>query len=386
MRASTCVALEATTNTWAVVRILRQFVTELAVGNPLKTRHIAEAHIKTDKVDAEVLAQLLRCNYLPRVWVPDEATSQLRELVARRTAFVAERTAIRNRIHSTLAMRLLAFEKRQLFGANGLAWLREMELDQQARLLIDCELRLHDIVDEQIAVLDEQLARRGYSDERVKLLMTLPGVKVAVAEALLAALGDVKRFQDADHAASYLGLVPKTRSSANRCYHGSITKAGNSQARWMLVQAAQHIGRHPGPLGHFFKKLAKKKNYNVAVVAAARKLATIAWHMLTKNEPYRYAVPTSTEAKLAKLRTKATGKRRQGGAPKGAGKPTARLPGGARRIKSLAEVYQGENLPPLPDMTPGEHRAVRESGTLGFVTGLDRAHLVPRKPRRVSNR
>jgi transposase len=370
-------ALEATTNTWAVVRALQPWVAEVAVGNPLKIKHIAEAHVKTDKIDAEVLAQLLRCNYFPRVWQPDEATLALRELTARRTALVGQRTAVRNRIHATLAMRLLTYRKRDLFSQAGLRWLRQMPLDAQARLLVDAELALHEALQAQLAALDAELARRGYAEPRVKLLMTLPGVDVAVAEAVLAALGDVSRFRDGDHAASYLGLVPKTRASAERCYHGSITKAGNSQARWMLVEAAHSAARHPGPLGHFFRKLAKKKSYNVAIVATARKLAVIAWHLLTHNEPYRYAIPKTTEQKLARLRVKATGRRRQGGVAKGV-KSTARLAGGSRRIKPLAEVYATEDLPTPRPPTAGEQRAVEASGAQDYVAGLAREHLVKR--------
>lgn len=91
------VAMEATTNTWAVVRLLRPFVAQVVASNPLATKAIAQAKVKTDKIDAEVLAQLLRCDYLPQVWQPDEATSLLRELTSRRTALVGDRTAVRNR-------------------------------------------------------------------------------------------------------------------------------------------------------------------------------------------------------------------------------------------------------------------------------------------------
>ena len=162
------------------------------------------------------------------------------------------------------------------------------------------------------------MAKRGYASAPVKLLMTLPGFDVATAEGLLAAWGDFTRFPDGDHAASYVGLAPSTKQSAEHCYHGPITKRGNSHARWMLIEAAQHLDKHPGPLGHFFRRLMKKKGRNVAVVAAARKLAMIAWMMLMRNEPYRYAIPRSTETKLAKLRVKATEQRRKSGTPKGA--------------------------------------------------------------------
>ena len=152
---------------------------------------------------------------------------------------------------------------------------------------------------EQIDHFDQLLAQHAWQDQRVRLLMTLPGVDVTVAEAVLAALGDITRFTTPQQAASYLGLVPSTRQSAAKCYHGPITKQGNVQARWMLVQAAQQLGRHPGPLGNFFRRLKRRKNHNVAVVACARKLVIIAMHMLKNNEPYRYAQPATTETQTA---------------------------------------------------------------------------------------
>jgi len=311
--------------------------------------------------------------------MPDEQTRRLRELTGRRSALVHQRTAVRNRIHAVLAVRLITPPPRGLFGDDGLGWLREVEIDATGRLMIDCELQLHETLQREIATLDAELARRGYADDRVKLLMTLPGVDVTVAEAVIAALGDASRFADGAHAASYLGLVPSTRQSATRCYHGPITKRGNSHARWMLIQAAQHLDRHPGPLGHFFRRLANKKNRNVAVVAAARKLVAIGWQMLVTGEPYRYAIPRSTETKLSRLRVKATGVRRRGGVAKGR-KAESLLPGGGRRLRSLDEVYRSEDLPARSKPPAGERRVLERTATRRFVEGLDRAKVVPRKP------
>jgi hypothetical protein len=213
-----------------------------------------------------------------------------------------------------------------------------------------------------------ELARDGHGDERVKLLMTLPGVDLAVASALVAALGDIHRFRDADHAAGYLGIVPSTKQSADSCYHGPITKHGNSHARWLLVQAAQHLDKHPGPLGVFFRRLAARKNRNVAVVATARKLVLIAWHMLKKDEPYRYAQPKTVQAKLSKLRVTATGRKRRGGNPMGSPRPAAY--GTGRRTKAipaLNDAYAAEGLPAAAPLPPGEQRFVHESGLRDFV-------------------
>ena len=381
LRPTDYVAFEATTNCWAVADVLRPHVAKIVVSNPMATKAIAQAKVKTDKVDALVLAQLLRCEYLPEVWQPDEETRRLRELTGRRATLTGQRTMMRNRIHSVLAMRLIEEPKWLFSSKKGFEWLAKVEIDEQGRVLIDSDLRQMAFLQQEIDLLDAELARRAYKNDPVKLLMTLPSIDVATATALLAAWGDHTRFSDADHAASYLGLVPSTKKSADRCYHGRITKQGNAQARWMLVQAAQHLGKNPGPLGHFFRKLLRKKKRNVAVVAAARKIATIAWRMLAANEPYRYAVPRSTEKKLRRVRVKATGERRVGSSSKGT-KNKAKLPsvpGGSRQIKSLATLYESEGLPPPKALSAGERRTVRAAGASKFVAEIAKTHRVPRQ-------
>jgi transposase len=92
------VALEATGNTHAIARLLEQRVGRVVVSNPQKTRAIAEAKVKTDKVDAAVLAGLLAANYLPAVWLPDDQTHALRRQVTRRAHIVRQRTRLKNQV------------------------------------------------------------------------------------------------------------------------------------------------------------------------------------------------------------------------------------------------------------------------------------------------
>lgn len=101
--------------------------------------------------------------------------------------------------------------------------------------MLDSELRQLQFVEQELTVVDQQLVEIARKEPLVQLLMTLPGANYVVALGLLSAIGDVTRFQDGDHLASYLGLVPSTRQSANKCHHGRITKAGNSQVRWLLT-------------------------------------------------------------------------------------------------------------------------------------------------------
>jgi transposase len=358
-------ALEATTNTWSIVAIVRPHVAAVVVGNPLKTRAIAEAKVKTDKVEAEVLAQLLRCDYLPAVWHPDEQTQLWRGLVTHRTVLMTHRARIKNHVQSLLGRLLLRPPGKCLWTRTGLAWLREVALPTHERLVLGSELRQLGAVERELERTDQELAEIARQEPRVRLLMTLPGVSYVVALGLLAALGDVSRFRDGDHAAAYLGLVPSTRQSGRRCYQGPITKAGRSQTRWLLTQSAQHVARHPGPLGAFFRRLARRKNRKVAITAVARKLVRIAFLMLKNNELYRYARPELMRKKFSPLQT-------TGSAEKVTA--TAAQPR-LRRKAGLAEVYQSAGLPAVtsPEELPaGEQRMLTERQLTEFVAELYR--------------
>lgn len=118
--------LEATCNTYAIVRLLQQHTGRVVVSNPVKTRAIAEARIKTDKVDAEVLARLLAGGWLPDVWVPDEPTQTLRQQVAHRARLVQQRIRLKNRIQAFLHRNLVpGCPRSDLFGKAGRRWLVE---------------------------------------------------------------------------------------------------------------------------------------------------------------------------------------------------------------------------------------------------------------------
>ena len=364
------IALEATTNTWGVVDVLAPLVKRVVVSNPMKTKAIAEAKVKTDKVDAVVLAQLLRTDFLPDVWRPNQHTRELRHLTTRRASLISDRTRLKNRLHAVLHQRLIHCPEKNLFSKKGLAWLKALPLDAAGRATLDSDLALLDSVEKQLTALQPTIAAKARPDERTKLLMSLPGVDVTVAVALLGALGDVSRFPTGDAAASYLGLVPSTYQSADNTYHGRITKQGSAHARWLLVQAAQHVAKHPGPLGNFFRKLAARKSRNVAIVAVARKLVVIAWHMLKKNEPYRYALPAATKSKLSRLRVSVTHSKRKGGVGKGTPRPKHHGEKLGRPVPSLDDVLASETLPPALPLAPGEQRHVHAAGLADFERQL----------------
>ena len=164
------------------------------------------------------------------------------------------------------------------------------------------------------------------------------------------------------------GLTPTTASLGPLAafagnLHGNGFKQVRSHARWMMVEAAQQMDRHVGPLGVFFRRKAKSKNRNIAVVATARKLVTIAWHMLKNNEPYRYAQPSTIQAKFDRLRIRATGKKKKGGQPKGTPRSERYGQGRTRAVPALSSIYAEYGLPALAPPRSGE-RAMLERHAL----------------------
>ena len=371
------VVMEATTHCWAVVRALEPFAARVTVSNPMATKAIAKAKVKTDKVDAAVLAHLLRLGYLPEVWQPDQTTQVLREWTARRSRIIGQRTAVINRLRSTLAQRLLDCHH-DMTSQAARDWIAGQILDADTRWLLESDLRLMDSLQAELQAMEKLLAKRGHIDPRVKLLMTLPGVSQHTAQALLAAIGDISRFPDADSLASYLGLVPTTRQSASHCYHGHITKQGRGHTRSMLIQASHSMRTNPGPLGYFFRRLRKHKPYSVAVVAVAHKLALLAWHLLTKGEPYRYALPLATKTKLQKLRVRATGQKHRTGPVPGK-KPRTKVLGGSHLTKPLGTVYEIEGVPAASPAPTGERRHLAALKLESFVENLQQEHVIPRR-------
>jgi transposase len=316
------VAFEVGTNSVAVARVLQHSPARLIVSNPITTKKIAHAKIKTDKIDARVLAELARADYLPPVWLPDPETEVLRHLFCDRRSLVDRRTELKNTIHSILHRNLVGYEFEDLFGVGGRRFLDalcaaspdEVELDtfdrlRLAALLLEVD-RLDASVDDVECVIAAFVVERDHLRRALDRLVSIPGVSLVVGAGLLAAIGDVHRFSSAKQLAAYFGLVPSTHQSGDTKYNGRITKQGRCEARWLAVEAAEHLRKAPGPMRALYARVAAKRGHNVAVVAVARKLAELVFHLLVRDEDFLYQKPRLTMEKRARIRLMA--KRRTG--------------------------------------------------------------------------
>ena len=301
------VALEATGNTWAIAALLASRAGRVVVSNPVKTRAIAEAKVKTDKVDAQILAQLLAADFLPPVWLPDLQTSALRRQVLRRAHLVRQRTRVKNQVHAILHRNLIPrCPASDLFGIKGRAWLAEQQLPPDEQATASALLRQLDFQGEELSLIDADLARIALGRDDVHRLMSIPGVDAIVALSIVAAIGDITRFRTPDKLVCYFGLNPRVRQSGGHpASHGRITKAGPGHARGMLVEAAWAAAKTPGPLRAFYQRVRARHGMQIAVVATARKLTVLCWHLLIKGEDYAFAQPALRAHKHRKLELRA---------------------------------------------------------------------------------
>src|SRR5205809_286112 len=286
------VALEVTGNALEIARIIEPHVRRVVLANPKAVKGITRAGAKTDKIDARTLAKLLAGGFLPAVWLPDEQTRILRRRISARAQLVRQRTRAKNQVHATLIRNLKGKPPvSDLFGVRGRRWLAAQPLP----------------------LVERALAEQVLAAPEMRRLLTLPGVNFVTAAALLAAVGEIRRFPTARQLVSYLGLDPRvSQSGTEPARHGRISKQGPGETRHVLVEAAWHAARAPGPLRAFHQRIASRRGGNIATVAVARKLAVIAWHMLSRGEDYAFARPSLTREKIRKLELATRAERQQG--------------------------------------------------------------------------
>ena len=282
------VAIEATGPAAAVARIIEPHAGQVVVVNPRRLGQIA-ARAKTDQIDARTLARLLAAGVLTGVWTPDEPTRALRRLVARRAAVVRARTRAKNEIHAVLARNLSPRPPvTDAFGATGRRWLEGLELPEKEAITLAGCLRQIDALNVEVGELDRALARRLVGSPEARRLLSVPGVNVVVAATFLAYVGDVRRFPDARRLVGYLGLDPRVHQSGEATARGGhISKQGAGAVRQVLGQAAWRPGAFPGLFAPS-TSIRARRGPQIAATALARKLATLFWHLLMREEDYAF--------------------------------------------------------------------------------------------------
>lgn len=283
--------LEATRN-WCVMHDwLEQLTSQVTLAHPKKVRAIAEARVKTDKIDSATLAHLLRCDLIPAAHVSSPQARVLKNLLRHRMVLVRLSTMTKNRVHVLIdrhPTQRQQWHATELFTAAGLAWLGSLALPEADRHILDGELALLAKLRELLKETEGYLAQVGQQDERIARLRSIPGIGRFFAMLLLCEIDDIERFATPAKLHAYAGLVPSTYSSGGKTYHGKIIKAGNKYLRWAMIEAIWPAIQKDAGIRRLYERVARK-GVNKARIATARRLLTIVYRVLKENRDYREA-------------------------------------------------------------------------------------------------
>lgn len=266
----------------------------ITLANPFKTRIIAEAQVKTDKIDARILALLLRAGLVSSVHIPCKATRERKEVLRQRCFFVRQRTMLRNRIHRLLGAQhdVKLPQVSDIFGRKGMGFLDKLELPAPAGLLLKQQLEMLKNVQLRVKEDEAALAAMMGSTQGQEQVMSIPGMGPILAAVVVNEIDDINRFPSAQKLCGYIGLCPSTSSSGGKTYNGKLMKHCNKWLRWAFVEAAWVAMGCNSYFGDLYKKKrAAGKKANTAILCVARRMARIAWQLLTQKRCYENVWP-----------------------------------------------------------------------------------------------
>jgi transposase len=284
-----CAVVESMTGARLVHDTLEREGWDVEIADAQKVKGLAPLACKTDKADSLVLATLSQRDLVPAIWLPDPRVREVRELARFRMHLVHHKSALKNRIHSTLINFGRPCPVTDLFGAEGRQLLARLDVPEPWRGNVGAAIELIDHLEDQIDQVNRRL-RAGHADHPyVPLLMSVPGIRWVLAFTIAAEIGDIARFASPKKLTGYTGLCPRVNQSGEKDRRGPLTKHGPTYLRWALLEATMHALRHPAYSARYQRtkrRLGKQRGAKVAQVDIARRLAHAIWHMLTRNEEF----------------------------------------------------------------------------------------------------
>lgn len=284
-------AIEATCTWYHVYETLNSLNVETTLVNVRRTKVIAESKIKTDPLDAKNIAHCLRTGFIATAYIPPKTIIEQRNILRHRISLRKELARYKNKIHAILLRNGIHHNFSDLFGAGGRQFLKTVKLPDSERYNLDSYLNIVETLKHEKTQITQKIEALCKNNQKAMLITSIKGISYYSAMAILCEIGEIHRFPNPKKLCSYGGLVPRTIQSGSHVYHGRILKECNQHLKWILNQCVHvHIRFCPNSsITKLYHRVKKKKGANKATVAASRKLLTCIWHMLMKNETFKYS-------------------------------------------------------------------------------------------------
>jgi transposase len=284
-----CAVIESMTGARIVHDTLEQEGWDVEIADAQKVKGLAPLACKTDKIDSKVLATLSHRDLVPAIWLPDPRVREERELARFRLHLVKHRSALKNRIHSTLINFGRPCPVTDLFGVEGRKLLGRLDVPEPWRSNVAASLALIDDLGAEIEDANRRLKAGHANHPYVPLLLSAPGIGWVLAFTIASEIGEIERFASPQKLTGYTGLCPRVVQSGESDRRGPLSKHGPTYLRWALLEATMHALKHPAYAERYQRnkrRLGRQRGAKVAQIDIARRLAHAIWHMLTRNETF----------------------------------------------------------------------------------------------------
>jgi transposase len=283
--------VEAGRTCYVMADLLGELGVSVKIAHPLQVKAIAKARIKNDKRDSRILAHLLRTGLIPEVYQREACNREAQRVLRLRAFYIKSLTQVKNKIWSLLAqqrevVRMEVERRGNVFTRKGLEVLDALVLQGKDKEILVSLVRIYRELRERLKESDALVKTLYQEMEEARRIDTVPGFAQTLSVLVAVELSDIDRFEKVGQLHSYAGLVPSTRSSGDKTYHGRITKQGNKWLRWAAVEAVYPAIRADHDLRVFYQRIARRKGANVAKVATARRLLTIIYKILKEKRVY----------------------------------------------------------------------------------------------------
>ncbi len=283
--------VEAGRSCYVMADLLGELGVGVKIAHPFQVKAIAKARIKNDKRDSKILAHLLRTGLIPEVYQREAHNREAQRVLRLRAFYIKSLTQVRNKIWSLLAqqreeIRMEVERRGNIFKEKGLEFLDALELQGKDKEILVSLVRIYRHLREGLKESDELVKSLYQEMEEARLIDTVPGFAQTLSVLVAVELSDIDRFAKAEQLHAYAGLIPSTRSSGEKTYHGRITKQGNKWLRWAVVEAVYPAIRADHDLRVFYQRIARRKGANIAKVVTARRILTIIYKILKEKRVY----------------------------------------------------------------------------------------------------
>jgi len=276
---NTSIAIEAC-GTWrGCWKILRKLGYKVKLANPLKCHQIAKDK-KTDEVDSKILADLLRTNFLPEVFIPSDEILELRDLTRHKCNLTRLQVSIKNKIKMNLLREGINY-KSKLWNSEGIIWLKNLKDEK-----LDDFITQYELLEKQKRKIDKKIGQIAITKRQTALLQTIPGIGKFGAVLIYAEIAEIKRFPDPKHLHGYSGMCPGIQQSGSktRC---TKKKEVNHWLKWIIGQCSGRSTMINCRFQKYYFKIKNKKGWKTARKAVGRKMLTVIWHVLNEETPYQ---------------------------------------------------------------------------------------------------